>query len=103
MCIRDRGSPVGGDGDTKIGHLDLAVMGKDNVLRFDIAVDHPGGVGLGQRLGNPAGDGGGLISRQASFFTDILLQGLAVEILHDEKVGVILFSDIIYIHDIGVR
>jgi hypothetical protein len=55
----------GGDrgGDPEVGHHRLTLLQQD-VLRLDVAVDHPVAMGIGQRAGHGAGDPKRLLHRQ---------------------------------------
>lgn len=68
------GGDVHGAGDAEVDDLG-SVGGEDDVGRFQVAVDHSGGVDGLQRLGDPRRQHEDLVGGQRPPFTDSLLEG----------------------------
>ena len=90
-------------GNTKICYLYLAFLGDHNILGFDIPVDDMIVMGSFDTHAHLDGNTDCLLHRQSGLFLDILFEGDPLYKLHDNIINTVLFTDIIYIHDIGMH
>ena len=77
------GAAVERPGDSEVEDLDSA-RGEEDVLRLEVAVHHPHGVGLGQRAGDLLGDLAHLAERQPDALTKVEVEALALDDLHGD-------------------
>ena len=93
----------GHPGNAEVGHLDAAVLEDHDVVGLDVPVDNPAAVGMLQCLG----DLGGKVQRfppvEHALLLHVLLQGDAVDELHDDIVHIVRMGHVIDIDDIGMR
>ena len=71
-------------GDAEVAQLHVAVARHQDVLRLHVAVQDPGGVGGGERLGQPDADGQRPGPLERALGGDLVGQGPAGHVLHDE-------------------
>ena len=93
----------GGLGDAEVRHLDLALLGNNDILRFDIPVDDVVAVGCRQSHRDLDGDRHGLARYKPFFFLNIALERDPVDQLHDDVVGAFFLAHIIDIDNIRVH
>ena len=90
-------------GNAKVSHLHTAVPEHHNILGLNIPVNDPPAVGVSQGPDNLRDKIQGLPPVQATFFfLHILLEGNAVDELHDDIVQIIPLADIVHRDDVGV-
>ena len=87
-------------GDAKIGEHWAAIFTEQDILRLDVAVDDAAMVGVMQGAGDGPGDVQAFVERQAG--ADVVLQGLAGQILHGQVVGALVGGDVIDGDDVRV-
>ena len=89
-------------GNAKISHLNGSVLQKHDVLRLNIPVDDPLFMGALQCHQDLAGKMHCLLPTDGALLLDILLQGDAINELHDDILNLVAEADIINLHNIGV-
>ena len=93
----------GDAGNAKIHHPQLAVVQQHDVLGLDVPVHHAVVVGMVQRFQDLRDKVDGLPAGQlAAPLVQILAQGHAVHIFHDDILQMVAHRDIIHLDDIGV-
>ena len=92
-----------GDGqrDAEVGHQRLAVVQQD-VLRLDVAVDHPVPVGVVERGGHLGGQAHRVAHRQLLLAAEPVAQALAVHERHDVVRGAVHLPAVDQAEDVGV-
>ena len=78
--------------ETEIENLDEAVLGKHHVLGFEIPVHDAGLVRLCETVGDLGGELQKLVERERTF--NVAQRG-AIDVFHDEKVGLVLDADLV--------
>ena len=89
-------------GDAEIGHLDGPVPQQHDVLGLDVPVDDALLVGVLQGQQDLGGEVQGLLPADGPFLLDILLQGDAVDVLHDDVLDLVPETHVVHPHDVGV-
>ncbi len=89
-------------GDAKIGQGDMIALAHKDVGRLDIAMHKALSMGIVQGSGDLFDDVRCPVGRQRTLLLDDLLQGMALEILHDDIVDAVLVPDVVDDDDIGV-
>ncbi len=92
----------GDAGDAEISHLDAAVLQNHDVVGLDVPVDDAPAVGVLQRLGDLGGEVKGLPPAELNFLFQILLEGDALDQLHDDIVAVAGMGYVIDAYNVGV-
>ena len=93
----------GNAGDTEVHHAQLAVIQQHNILGLDIPVHDAVGVGMLQRLEDLGDEVHGLpAGKFAAPLVEILPQGHAVHIFHNDILQIVVDRDIVHLNDIGV-
>ena len=93
----------GNAGDTEVHHAQLAVIQQHNILGLDIPVHDAVGVGMLQRLEDLGDEVHGLpAGKFAAPLVEILPQGHAVHIFHNNILQMVVDRDIVHLNDIGV-
>ncbi len=94
--------PVGQEGDAEVRHLHRAVPEDHDVLGLDVPVDDAPAVGVAEPLHDLGDKVEGLRPVQLSPPLHILLEGDAVNELHDDIVHVPPAAHVVHRHDVGV-
>ena len=89
-------------GNAEVGHLDGAVLQEHNVLGLDVPVDDALLVGALQGHEDLGGEVDGLLPADGALLLDILLQGDAVDKLHDDVLDLVAKADIVHLDNVGV-
>ena len=89
-------------GDAEIRHLNGAVLQKHDILRLYIPVDNPFFMGVLKRRQDLAGKMHRFLPLDIVLALDIILQGDAVDILHDDILDPVAEADIVHLDDIRV-
>ena len=89
-------------GNAKVHHLHAAVFQHHDVVGLDVPVDNAPAVGVLQALGDLHGEVQGLLPIEDPLHLHILLQGDAVDQLHDQVVGIVRRGDVINLDDVRV-
>ena len=93
----------GGTGNAEVRHLHAAVPKHHHVLGLDVPVDDAAAVGVLQRLHDLVDEVQRLPPVQAAApLAHILLQGDAVDQLHDDELAAVHLADVVHGDDIGV-
>ena len=93
----------GNTGDAEVHHAQLAVIQQHNILGLDIPVHDAVGVGMLQRLEDLGDEVHGLpAGKLAAPLVEVLPQGHAVHILHDDILQIIVHRDIVHLDDVRV-
>ncbi|MPM92869.1 hypothetical protein SDC9_140005 [bioreactor metagenome] len=100
--LRQRLSGVLKARDAEIGHLHTAVPQNHDILRLDVPVDDAPAVGVGKAPHDLGDEVQRLPPVQLSPFLHVLLQGDAVDELHDDIFHVVALGHIVHRDDIGV-
>ena len=79
---RSSGARLGREGDAEVGDHRLAFV-KQDVLRLDVAVDQPAGVGVVEGRGDLPHDGDRLVDRELLLPGEPLAQRFAADVGHD--------------------
>ena len=79
-----RVSSLDGPGEAEVGDLDPAVLGDQDVLRLDVAMDVAGAVRGGQGLQDGIDDGQGLGRRQGAVGAQDVADRVPGHVLHDQ-------------------
>ena len=97
---------VGEAGDAEVRHLHRPVPEDHDVLGLDVPVDDPPAVGVAEALHDLGDDLGdeveGLRPVEAAPALHILLEGDAVDELHDDIVHIAAPGHVVHRHDVGV-
>ena len=102
----DQGACAGcrrhGAREAEVADLDPAVVGDQDVLRLDVAVDHAGGMGgpeaFHHRIDECQGQPGG----QGALAVDDVAEGVPLDVLHHEVGGVSVVPLVEDAHHMGV-
>ena len=95
---------VGEPGDAEVGHLHAPVPENHDVVGLDVPVDDAPAVGVAQGLDDLGDEMEGLPPVElVPLLLHVLLQGDAVDELHDDVLQVRGPAHIIHRHDVGVR
>ena len=80
------GAGLAGDepGDTEIRHLNAAVGKQHDILRLDVAVDNPLGMGMHEGAEDLGGEMHRFLDADHPLLLDIILERNAVDIFHDD-------------------
>ena len=89
-------------GDAKVGDLDGAVLQHHHVMGLDVPVDDAAAVGMLQGFGDLHTEMKGLLPVQHALLFHVLLQGDAVNQLHDNEICIVGGRDVIDLNDIGM-
>ena len=93
----------GNAGDAEVHHAQLAVIQQHNVLWLDIPVHDAVGVGVLQRLEDLGDEVHSLpAGKLAAPLVEVLPQGHAVHILHDDILQMVIDRNIVHLDDIRV-
>ena len=96
-------APGGHPGDAEVGHLHAAVPQDHDVVGLDVPVDDPPAVGVAQGLDDLGDEVEGLPPVElVPLLLHVLLQGDAVDELHDDVLQVGGAAHIVDGHDVGV-
>jgi len=99
------GEPGGGrahEGQTEVGDLDQAAVSDHEVGWFDVAVDHPLGVGVLEACRRLQDESGGVCRLEPPPGLDHPLDAGALDVLHDEVVVAVLLGDGVDLDDVRV-
>ena len=97
------GFDIGGfAGQAHVGELGVAVLGDHDVLGFDVAVDEAGLVGVGQGLAGLDDELEGFLLGVAFALFELVVDGLAFHVFHDEIVEAVGLADVHRTDDVGV-
>ena len=89
-------------GNAEVGHLDGAVLQEHDVLGLDVPVDDALLVGALQGHEDLGGEVDSLLPADGALLLDILLQGDAVDKLHDDVLDLVAKADIVHLDNVGV-
>ena len=93
----------GNTSDAEVHHAQLAVIQQHNILGLDIPVHDAVGVGVLQRLEDLGDEVHGLpAGKFAAPLVEVLPQGHAIHILHDDILQMVVDRNIVHLNDIGV-
>ena len=93
----------GEPGDAEVGHLQAAVPQHHDVVGLDVPVDDAPAVGVGEGLHDLGDEVEGLPPGQlAPLLLHVLLEGDAVQQLHDDVVQLRRVGHVVHRHDVGV-
>ena len=93
----------GNAGDAEVHHAQLAIIQQHNVLGLDIPVHDAVGVGVLQRLEDLGDEVHSLPAGEfAAPLVEVLPQGHAVHILHDDILQMVVDRNIVHLDDIRV-
>ena len=93
----------GNTGNAEVHHAQLAVIQQHNILGLDIPVHDAVGVGMLQRLEDLGDEVHGLpAGKLAAPLVEVLPQGHAVHIFHNNILQMVVDRDIVHLNDIGV-
>ena len=96
-----QGVALGHDpGNAEISHFDRAVFQHHDIMGLDVTVDNTSAVGMLQSLGNLHGKVESFLPVQNALFLHILLQGDAVNQLHDDEIRLGRAGNIVHRHNI---
>ena len=97
--------PSGGHpGNAEVGHLHAAVPEHHDVMGFDVPVDDAAAVGVPQGLDDLGDEVQGLPPVElVPLLLHVLLQGDAVDELHDDVLDIGGAADVVHSHNVGVR
>lgn len=93
---------AGEPGDAEVGHLDGAVGQQHDILRLDVPMDDPLVVSVLKRPQNLHGEMNGFLPLDIPLLLDILLEGDAVDVFHDNILQPLPKADVIHLDDVGV-
>ena len=89
-------------GNAEVHHLDGAVFQHHDVMGLDVPVDDPPAVGVLQSFGDLHGKMQRLLPVEHPFFLHVLLEGNAVDQLHDDIIGAVGGGNVVDLHDVGM-
>ena len=89
-------------GNAEIGHFNGAVLQQHDVLGFDITVDDPLFMGALQGHQNLAGEVESFLPADGPLLLNILLEGDAIDKLHDDILDLIAKAHVIDLDNIGM-
>ena len=89
--------------DAEVGHLRVAVSHHEDVVRLDVAVHEIVRMRVRERFRDLAGHAQGLADREVPLLADIVLEGAARHVFHDDVVVAICHADIVDVDDIRMR
>ena len=92
----------GEPGDAEVGHLQAAVPQDHHIVGLDVPVDDALLVGALQGHEDLGGEVDSLLPADGAFLLDILLQGDAVDKLHDDVLDLVAKADIVHLDNVGV-
>ena len=78
-----------------------AALGKHDVARLQIAMEHAAAMSFLQPFANLGSNAEHLVERQAAF-VQAFSEGFALQILHDDVVGAVLLAHIVEMADVGM-
>ena len=87
---------------TKVGDFHSALVIHDDVLRFDIPVNHVFAMGETKCLEDLSRHSYDVIPAQRRVLLDYVFEGVALEVLHRDVERTLRLASIINLHDIGV-
>ena len=101
QCFLRQGVALAHDpGNAEVHHLDGAVFQHHDVMGLDVPVDNPPAVGVLQPLGDLHGKMQRLLPVEHPFFLHVLLEGNAVDQLHDDIIGAVGGGNVVDLHDV---
>ena len=89
-------------GDAEVHHLDAAVLFHHDVLGLDVPVNNAVVVGVAQGKHQLDTEGGGNVGTHHPHLLDVLLQGDAGDVLHDDDRVLAVQKDVVDLDDVGV-
>ena len=89
--------------DAEISDLDAAVLEDHDIVRLDVTVHDAAAVRVFQRLGDLHGKMQGLAPVEVPLLLQILLEGNALDQLHDDIIRVFRMGDVVHADDVRVR
>ncbi len=103
IAVRSATSGAGPDSFAEPKSISLAPgLGQHDVGRLEITMRDAHLVGLGQRIGNLHRNGDRLLRGQRAF-DQLMLQRLALDQFHDQKVHPVLMTDVMEGANVGMR
>ena len=103
QCFLRQGVALAHDpGNAEVHHLDGAVFQHHDVMGLDVPVDDPPTVGVLQSFGDLHGKMQRLLPVEHPFFLHVLLEGNAVDQLHDDIIGAVGGGNVVDLHDVGM-
>jgi hypothetical protein len=91
-----------GPGETEVGDLDAPVVGEQDVLGLDVAVDDAGVVGCAERGEHRLHDLQGLAGAEPALLPHQVTQGPARHVLHRQEHGAVVGALVVDGDDVGV-
>ena len=90
-------------GDAEIGHLHLTIRQQDDVAGLDVAMHHPGGVSMAERLQHLDDHRHGVGGRQRLAVLEIIAQFPSLHVLHDDIGRALLLAVLEHRDDVGMQ
>ena len=89
-------------GNAKVHHLDRTVFQHHDVVGLDVPVDNAPAVGVFQSFGNLGCKVEGFLPIEDALDLHILLEGDAVNQLHNDVIGILRSGNVKHLHDVWV-
>src|SRR5713226_603488 len=90
-------------GDAKIRNINMVPGAEQDVLRFEVAVNHVNAVGRRERRRELPHDVEHALKRQAAFLAQRLREVASIDIRHGDELHAVVFAKVVDAQNVGMR